>query len=116
MAFHRRPGRGPPAGPVNRVERRGPLSTPVPTWRAGERVLALDDFEKRLLLPEEVLLRAGDDLDGDVAGQAGGGHVGQRPGELVDLGGEAGLEPDEGLGGADGEGGDGHALDQLVRV
>ncbi len=53
---------------------------------------------------------------GDVAGDPGGGHLGQRPGEAVDLGGEAGLEADEGLGGADGEGGDGQALDELVRV
>jgi hypothetical protein len=83
---------------------------------ARQRVLPLDHLEQRLLLTEEVGVGAEDQADGDVAGQAGGRHLGERRPHGVDLDGERGLEGQVRVRGAHHERGDGQPLDQLVGV
>ena len=97
---------------------RGGREQPVLVGRepARQRRLALDDLEHRLLLAEQVLVGAGDDGDGAVGADAGGLDLLHGAGDAGDLALEAGLEADERLLGADGEGGDDQALDHLVRV
>ncbi len=82
----------------------------------GKRRVALDHFEHGLLLAEEVLLRAGHDGDGRVAGQAGDLHLLDRLGHAGDLRFEGRLQADVGPGRSEGQGGDGRSLDDLVGV
>ena len=84
---------------------------------ARQRRLALDHLEHRLLLAEQVLVGAGD--DGDLCSRCRCPAVWNSCTARVtacDLALEARLEADERLVGADREGGDDHALDELVRV
>ena len=83
---------------------------------ARQRRLALDHFEHRLLLTEQVLVRAGDDRDLAVGADAGRLELLHGPGDGVDLTLEAALEADEDLDGADGERRDDDPFDELVGV
>ena len=82
----------------------------------GQRSIALDDLEQRLFLSEEVLVGAGHEMKADVSEQAGTLHLLQRHRQRGPLPLEALLDGDEALGRADGEGGDGGTLEQLVGV
>jgi hypothetical protein len=90
----------------------------VQVWRepTRQRLVALDHLEHRLLLAEQVLVRAGHDGHLAVATEVSGLELLHRSRHRIDLAPEACLQADEGLRGADGERGDRHALDQLIRV
>ena len=82
-----------------------------------ERRLALDHLEHRLLLAEQVLVGPGDDVDGAVGAdaRASASPATARVTAAISRS-KLRLEADERLVGADREGGDDHALDELVRV
>ena len=105
-------GRGFPAelwvgGEQTVLERREP---------AGERRLALDHLEHRLLLTEQVLVRSGDDRHRAIGTDACRLELLHRAQHGGSLAVEAPLEADERFLGPDGEGGDDDPFDQLVRV
>ena len=113
-----------PPGPAPPPVR--PRSTPAAarsrTGRAGtagasgERLVALDHLEQRLLLAEEVLLGTGDDDELAVAADARVLHLDDGTRDELPLLLEARLERDERLLGVDHERGDEQPFDDLVRV
>ena len=82
----------------------------------GQRLVAFDHLEERLLLAEEVLLGPGDDRDAQVAEQPGLFHLGHRAQHPLAFALEARLERDEHFARVDGERGDRQSLDDLVRI
>jgi hypothetical protein len=115
-----RPVRSSPSNVVMGLpaELRGRREQPVQVRRkpTRQRLVALDHLEHRLLLAEQVLVRAGHDGDLAVATDACGLELLYGAGDRLDLAPEARLQADERLGGSDRERGDRHALDELVRV
>ena len=83
---------------------------------ARQRIPALDDFEERLLLTEQVLVRAFDDDDLEVGQKARLAELHGGPSQRGDLGDERPLRGDEHLGGTDDPRRDGRALDDAIRI
>ena len=82
----------------------------------GQRFVALDHLEHRLLLAEEILVRAGHDGDGAVAAEPGHLEVLDCLRDESEFAFEAGLEADERCLGLDGHRGDDEAFDELIRI
>ena len=83
---------------------------------AGQGVAALDDLQERLLLAEEVVVRALDDGHGELAEQTRLAQLDRGAPQGRGLGRVRALGRDVHLGGADRERGDGRALDHPVRI
>ena len=83
---------------------------------SGQRIVALDDLEHRLLLTEEVLVGSRDHGDLALPADPGSLELLDRPRHRVDLPVEAPLQADERLEGTDGERRDDQALDELIGV
>ena len=83
---------------------------------AGQRVAALDDLQERLLLAEEVVVRAFGDGHGELAQQTRLAQLDRGAPQGRGLDRVRALGRDVHLGGADGERGDGRALDHPVRI
>ena len=83
---------------------------------ARQRRLALDHFEHRLFLTEEVLVGSGDDRHLAVGADPFRLELLHGAGDGVELALEAAFEADEDLDGSDGEGGDDDPFDELVGV
>jgi len=112
---------GAPARPVrpgfpSRLRRGGEQALLVRREPAGQRRLALDHLEHRLLLAEEVLVGTLHDVDRAVRRDPGFLHLLDGPGDALHLLGEARLQRDEHLARTDSERGDQQSLDHLVRV
>ena len=83
---------------------------------AGERVVAFDHFEHRLLFTEQVLVGATRDRDVEVAEQAGRRELAGRALERLELADERRLHADVHVVRADGERGDRGTGHDLIRV
>ena len=103
----RRPAGGRPRGEEAVQVRRGPT---------GQRLLALDDLQQGGLLPHQVVVGPGGDLELDPRRQPLGLHLLDGLLDPLDLLRERVLQPDVGLLGPDRDGGDRRPLDHLVRV
>jgi hypothetical protein len=83
---------------------------------SGQGWPSLDHLLQPGLLPQQVQIRADDDLHGNGAERVRVLHLPKRPGQGLELGGEGLLQPDVGTVGADGVGDDGQALQDLIQV
>ena len=117
-------GLGCPFGPtMRRVDRLpaglhvgGEQPVLVGRQQAGERIVALDHLEERLLLAEQVLVGPEHEVDGQVGEQPRGGDLGDGRGESLGLALVARLGGDVGRLGPDRERRDGQPLEHPVRV
>jgi hypothetical protein len=97
---------------------RGPGEQSLDERRAtrGQGWASLDHLLQPGLLPQQVQIRAQDDLHRNAPERVRVLHLPKRPGQRLELGGEGLLQADVGTLGADRVGGDGQALQDLVGV